>query len=110
MLSEAQYLGSQTPGAGFYRQVDLERIVNRSPKYSLSKLPRWLPNKKSELPDSGTYTSALSPISRSFRLSKSKNLNFIDELLKRKKNVPGPIYDIAKADRALSTGTGKSYK
>lgn len=76
----------------------------------MSKVPRWLPSKKSEEPNSGTYTSAFQPISRSFRLAKSKNLNFIDELLKRKKNVPGPIYDIAKADRVLSNGTGKSYK
>jgi hypothetical protein len=88
----------------------LDRIANRSPKYTLPKVPRWFPLKKSDEPDAGTYTSAVQPISRSFKLAKSKNLNFIDELLKRKKNVPGPIYDIAKADRVLSNGVGKSYK
>ena len=52
----------------------------------------------------------MKPISRSFRLSKTKNLNFIDEVLKRKNNIPGPMYDIAKADKWLSTKIGKSYK
>lgn len=110
MLTEAQYLGKQTPGAGFYKPIDLDKISNRSPRYTLSKVPRFIADKKSTEPDAGTYTNSMKPISRSFRLSKTKNLNFIDEVLKRKNNIPGPMYDIAKADKWLSTKIGKSYK
>ena len=111
-LTEAQYLGTQTPCPTKYDQIKYEKYNGheRSPIYSSPRSKRFKPLEKSDLPSPTSY-NILEDKKKSFKLAKAKNIRFVDEIIQRKKNIPGPqTYDTAKADRWISTGTGKSYK
>lgn len=81
------------------------------PKYTGSKEQRWFPREQTDAPSPVSYNNEAKFVSRSFKLARAKNERFVDELIKRKKQIPGPsAYDITSADKWISTGVGKSYK
>ena len=115
-MSEAQYLGMQTPSAGHYKpnfasvtpkaHVYVEKSkVPRLPKMSLSKVP----SPQHYKPKHEASSSSLRP--RKQVWDKSPKKSYLDRVIKEKKKMPGPgAYNYTLHEHRVTSGLRRSYK
>lgn len=99
LINIARWQGQQSPS--HYNPINLDKVKNRSPQYSASKVQRFKDldkRDKSPSPQSYFVSDSLSSSNKKQPrtiINKDKNMNFMTSLLKKKKSVPSVAkYDI----------------
>ena len=113
-MTTAEWMAQQTPSADRYPSIDLEKIKNRSPKFTGSHTPRFKPLMASDAPSPVSYSPVdklRSEQSPRVKFATSPKKGYLDEHVKRKNFVPSVSqYDTDRGQHRLTQGAFRGYK